>query len=210
MKPVTFRVRTNLDEAAAVFEAAIGNLKDYNEPPAKGMATTWDLIYTAWLQTGAELVRSQGRSEGAPWGGYRSEERRYVAIKGKIIGRRVTDADQLQGFKRLRLIPSFIERGHPLGVGGDEKRDRTARTIKLGSKVPYAGNHEYGRGVAPRWAWIDGRGYAIPRRQNLAIGQNRRTAFEQAAIASAAMWGPVLRRNLEDLKGVKTRGGGQL
>lgn len=209
MKPVTFRVRTNLDEAASIFEAAIGDLKDYKTPPSADLPSTWDLVYTAWLQTGKELVRTQGASEGAPWGGYRPEERRYVTVKGILTGRRVTDADQLVGWPRLRLIPSFVERGHPLGVGG-RASDRSARTIKLGSKVAYAGNHEYGRGTAPRWAWISGKPYTIPRRQNLAIGQSRRRAFEQAAIESASMWGPVLKRKLEDLKGLKTRGGGVL
>lgn len=194
---ITFRVVTNAGETADIFEAAVLNVKDYNNAPSinvdgirgKGYSL-WDLVYDVMLETRKGLFASQGSSEGASWPGYIEAERRYVVVKSRILGFRVGNRDQLRwqpGVKE-KLYPSLTQDRHTLGIGWRKKIDRKATSFQYGSKAPGAENHEFGQGFAPKWAWPKSGRYRIPRRQFLTIGPRTTRKLEQSAIQWAAQF----------------------
>lgn len=189
---ITFRVVTNAGETADIFEAAVLGVSDYRRPPTvdgvKGVSL-WDLVYDVMLDTRRTLFLTKGESEGASWPGYIAAERRYVTVKSRILGWRVTEHDQLrwQPGVRERLFPSVTRNRDRFGIGWRPK-ERTKTTFDFGSKAPGAENHEFGQGFAPRWAWPNSGRYRIPRRPFLTIGPRTTRKLEQSAIQWAAQF----------------------
>lgn len=94
-----------------------------------------------------ENFETQGRTAGGQWEGYTGDEKPYGIIKRILIG------DQ-NGSRLLRwtpgserLFPSVVSQGHPEHI--EEVR---GSTIRFGTSVPYAANHQHGIGRGPLWA----------------------------------------------------------
>lgn len=198
MSVVSFSITTNAGKVADVFEAAVVGVGDYRRVPKikgprgedQGLGfSLWDRIYSDLLETRRSLFLTQGLTEGESWPGYTPQEKRYVAVKGRLLGWRITEHDQLrwQPGVRERLFPSVTQARHRYGIGW-RPAERTKLSFQFGSKAPGAENHETGTGTAPKWAWPKSGRYTIPKRPFLTIGARTRGRFEQSATAWAAQW----------------------
>lgn len=188
-------------------EIAIGMLDDYRP--------LWRRVRPAWHRSRRVMYMSGGSSTGAPWPTYEQTGERHVYrwVKGEILGRRMTRADLLRwDWPRERLRPSLVHERHRETVWREGKR-----ALELGTSVPYARDHDAGRGRAPRWAG----GHAIPRRPILRLGRQfiRDIAEEMGIMAAevAAVIGPRGGRRVRagqrvglssGMVGARLRGGG--
>lgn len=135
----------------------------------------------AWRESRVEMFATSGASTSTPWPMYSraTREAQYAAAKSSMLGRVVTRRDLLRWMpgRRERLMPSLTDRRHPDNIE-EVASDRAA----YGTRVPYAANHQYGRGTAPEWAG----GHSVPRRPLLALGAAMEMRTQQIADAFAA------------------------
>jgi hypothetical protein len=133
-------------------------------------------------------------SEGQGSWAYRREERRYVAFKRKIFGtgrrnppvlRWIASQNRKSEAGEL-LYPSFTERADPNHV-----EDITAKSLSVGSALPYAEDHHEGRGRGPEWAG----GYPLPRRRLVELGAS-----------DTRRWDGLTQRWLDDIGALADRG----
>lgn len=118
----------------------------------------------AWRRSRERMYETAGASIGAPWPMYSraTSEHQYAAVKSRLFGRRMSRSDLLRWRDgQERLYPSMTDSSHPEHVS-----QATRRSGIYGTRVPYASNHDEGRGNMPDWAG----GHPVPRRQLLAIG----------------------------------------
>lgn len=111
------------------------------------------------VEQGAQLIFSYLRAEtkknfqfqsagdGGKWPGYTGSEYQYGIIKQKILGKQLGQRLLRWAPGMERLFPSVTKEGHP-----EQVAEINGRTIRFGTTVPYAANHQYGFGVGPKWA----------------------------------------------------------
>ncbi|MFP4598049.1 MAG: hypothetical protein ACLFVJ_07345 [Persicimonas sp.] len=97
---------------------------------------------------------TEGREIGESWPWYTGSETLYGIIKhklvaGTVVGRRGQQAVQLLRWKpgQERLFPSVVSARHPEHVWHTDNQSFT-----FGTRVPYARNHQEGKGRGPWWA----------------------------------------------------------
>jgi len=123
----------------------------------------WRRMRQPWHKSRREMYDTEGREFG--WKSYQQtpERFRYVTVKSRLTG---IEPDRLRVLRwkpgREYLYPSLVAARHPLGIW-----DAGKRAVTMGTAVPYAANHDAGRGRAPLWAG----GYAIPRRRLVSFGR---------------------------------------
>lgn len=105
---------------------------------------------------------TNGRYIGQRWPGYTGSEKVYGFVKEKLVGHRKPLRWEAG---RERLFPSVVSPRHPEHVW----RVKDGK-FEFGTSVPYAANHQYGRGRGPAWAGFP----KIKQRKFLAL--TRRTA----------------------------------
>jgi phage gpG-like protein len=150
MAGVSLTVTDDLGRIVSRLETAIAGVDDFRP--------MWRRLAPAWEARGREMFRTQGRSTGSPWPQYEDTAERefYQWYKAGILRRDVTQLRPLTWTPgREVLRPSFESVRHPAAV-----YDARRRTLEVGSAVPYAGDHNAGRGRAPERMG----GHAIPRR----------------------------------------------
>lgn len=127
-------------------------------------STFWGAVSIIWARTRAQVFETRGASVNRQWPTYsQTGERQYAAIKSSIFRRRVGAQDLLRWQPgRERLFPSLTDESHPEYVD-----ERSPESITLGTRVPYASNHNRGQGRAPEHLG----GHTIPRRPFMAIGR---------------------------------------
>ena len=98
-----------------------------------------------------DLFRTEGASVGSPWQQYTASERRYyLPYKRAVLGAEKPMLRWARGGGEApaageRLYPSLIRRP---GVQGREWIARAWKDgFEYGTRVPYAANHQYGRGT---------------------------------------------------------------
>ena len=142
------------DEITRRINGAIEGLDDFRP--------LWRKMRPRWYQTRLSMFRSDGREYGWPSYDQTPERERYVFAKSNITG---IPVDRLRVLRwtpgRERLFPSLTNPRDPYTV-----YDVTRRSVAMGTAVPYAANHDAGRGRAPVWAG----GHAIPRRRLVELG----------------------------------------
>lgn len=157
----TNRVTTRVD-------LAISTVSDFRP--------VWRAFRRPWYATRKEMAETLGRSTGTPWRTYRqtAEKRQYQYIKAKIVGRRASTLKPLhwEGAKG-RLLPSLYEDRHPDAVWRERPQDLT-----IGTRVPYATNHNRGVGYSPMWRNL--RRYRIPKRPLFGFGRRALHAINNA------------------------------
>lgn len=159
---IAITVRDNLGELRGAMILAMDTWSDW-EP-------FFDAWGDSWRQSRREMFETAGRATDTPWPMYSraTGEAQYAAVKSKILGHRMSEADLLRWLGgQERLMPSMVSRDHEDAV--DEK---TASDITVGTSVPYAHNHDRGAGKGPTWAGSN----PIPMRAILDFG----TALERA------------------------------
>lgn len=89
---------------------------------------------------------TEGRAIGENWPGYTGQEALYGVIKRKILD---TDNNRLLRWEpgQERLFPSVVSPTHPEHVW----RVKDGK-FEFGTSVPYAINHQEGKGRGPWWA----------------------------------------------------------
>lgn len=119
-------------------------------------------IHQLLLLDARKTFATNGRHIGERWPGYTGSERVYGFVKQKLVGHR-----KLLRWEagRERLFPSVTSPRHPEHVW--RVKDGS---FEFGTSVPYAANHQYGRGRGPAWAGFP----KIKKRKFLAL--TRRTA----------------------------------
>lgn len=132
-----------------------------------------------WRLSREEMWDTGGASTGTPWPFYSraTKEHQYAAAKSSMFSRRLTRRDLLTWNGRERLKPSFTKDSHPENVEIIQGNSAT-----YGSRVPYARNHDEGRGTMPKWAG----GYRIPRRPLLTFGIDLEMRTQELADRFAA------------------------
>lgn len=96
-----------------------------------------------------EVFETQGAKAGRKWPGYTGSERLYGTIKRMLIGRKYGKRLLRWAPGRERLFPSLVSFDHPEHVWELNKK---GKFFEFGTKVPYAANHQFGRGRGPAWA----------------------------------------------------------
>ena len=152
-------VRDPMGRIEQAIDLAISTAEDFRP--------LWRAWKPSWYQSRRRMAQTLGRSTGTPWPTYeRTPERnQYKWIKAKITG---ADPDTLKPLhwenSKGRLLPSLYVQRHPFGVWRP-KRDG----VTMGTRVPYARNHNRGQGYSPRWRNLTR--YRIPRRPLLRFGR---------------------------------------
>lgn len=134
----------------------------------------------AWRASRDEMWDTGGASTGTPWPMYSraTKEHRYAAAKSSMFDRRMTRRDLLRWQPgRERLKPSFVDAAHPENVEIIQGNRAT-----YGSRVPYARNHDEGRGNMPVWAGS----FPVPRRPLLTFGAGLELRTQELADRFAA------------------------
>lgn len=129
----------------------------------ENLQPVWDKWHPLWLVSRKEVFTTRGAAQGTPWQSYGEEERQYLAVKRKILGRWITDKDLLRwGFgDREKLYPSLTQKSHPdhFAQFTNTSNYGNAKFV-VGTKLDYAQKHEKGHHKAPDWAG----NYIVPRR----------------------------------------------
>ncbi len=126
----------------------------------------WRDFKGPWHQSRLRMARTQGVSTGARWPSYMqtAERRQYRHIKAKITGVKAARLKPLHWENgKERLLPSLYNNRHPDNVWREMPRN-----VTIGTRVPYARNHDKGIGASPNWRNL--RRYRIPKRPLLRIG----------------------------------------
>ena len=162
------------------------------------LSAVWREARPLWHESRRQMFATQGAATGEPWGGYRSIELQYTEIKGRILGRRISNDDQLRWEPGVleRLAPSLMEAGHELGIYVFGARD-----LVMGSRAPGAADHDDGTGVAPEYAG----GYAVPQRRTTALGGVYLDGLRVIIVRRLGQRIGVMRDQIE---GARVRGGG--
>jgi hypothetical protein len=157
---VRFEFRSSTGEVVD----AIGTLIDGVED----LRPFFEDLRPIWYESRRELYASQGDSTDTPWPTYDDtpEAMRYVWAKASILGMppgsRAPNSDVLLWGGPARLHDAVV--GESSEALWETRADGATVTID----VPYASDHDEGKGVAPEWAWPKDLGsYDIPRRRLL-------------------------------------------
>lgn len=117
-----------------------------------------------WLASRQEMYATGGASTGTPWPMYSkyTKELQYAAVKGRMMGRKMTRADLLRwlGGNEI-LFPSLTQADDANNI-----YEESAGAASYGTRVPYARNHDQGSGNMPIWAG----GHRVPRRNLMEFG----------------------------------------
>jgi hypothetical protein len=109
------------------------------------MSETWQHVQRDYTDTRRVAFETQGQSIGRPWPGYTQAEAQYVAIKSRLLGRPVTNADLLRWpGDQERVYPSLTDPSHPEHVFVSAEGE-----MQIGSAVPGVDDIEHGTGRAP-------------------------------------------------------------
>jgi len=144
----------------------------------------WRDFKAPWYATRRRMFATLGRSTGARWPEYSQtpEREQYRWIKARITG----NVGRIHRLKPLhweggkeRLRPSLESDRHIDSVW-DERKD----TLRMGTRVRYARNHDKGLGYSPDWRNL--RRYRIPKRPLLRFGRDARVALNEAVSGHAA------------------------
>lgn len=167
-------VRDSTGQIVTAVDLAIEKCSDFTQ--------LWRDFRGPWYATRRQMVRTLGRSTGTPWPSYDQtpERRQYKWIKAKITG---ADPDKLKPLHwenaKGRLLPSLTEYRHPFGLWRPRKT-----SLFIGTRVPYAKNHNEGVGYSPRWPGLQR--YSIPKRPLFGFGRDARSALADAVGQHAA------------------------
>ena len=144
----------------------------------------WQRYKTPWYRTRQRMFATQGRSTGATWPGYEqtAEREQYRWIKARITG----NVGRIHRLKPLRwengkerLAPSLMNPRHPDAIYTPRERSLT-----IGTRVPYASNHDKGQGYSPPWRNL--RRYRIPKRPLLRFGTAALVSLNEVVSEHAA------------------------
>src|SRR5690554_3766311 len=91
-----------------------------------------------------KVFADEGASAGGRWPGYEVAEPKYGKMKKRLLGNDYPSLLRWGGSDGERLYPSMTQATHPdhvavLDVGG--------KTLRFGTQVPYAVNHQLGIGT---------------------------------------------------------------
>jgi len=162
---VSITVRDGSGQIVEAIELGLEGIED--------MTGLFESLIDPWTESRRHMFESSGASTGTRWADYTDEERQYAAIKSSIHGRRLNRRDLLRWkIGNERLKPSMDSKNHPEFIGEARKRSLT-----LGTRVPYADNHDRGQGRAPDHLG----GGQIERRRLLAFGRPFETDVAVAA-----------------------------
>lgn len=90
-----------------------------------------------------EIFKSGGSHMGQMWPDYEKAEPKYGKMKKALIGKSAYPALLRWDGKNERLYPSLTRANHPEHVA---IIDVGARALRFGTQVPYAINHQLGKG----------------------------------------------------------------
>jgi len=159
-KRMVFSVSLDGQPPIEAFEAGIEQLDDWRPIHAA--------IRDDYALSRKMIFDTEGREGGHPWPGYVRDEVRYQVVKSRILGRRVTNRDQLRWGRDAKEIiyPALVRpESSPKSVFRSE-----VHSLHIGVRgIPYLRNHEYGVGKGPDWAWMLSQptGYRIPKRKSV-------------------------------------------
>lgn len=153
---VRFTITDSSGEVVDALRATIDGLSDFRP--------MFDALRPEWYASRRMMFDTLGADSDTPWPRYEEtpEDRRYVYVKAAILGDRggrtpSTDILQWGGPNRLRRA---VQGESSEGTWVSES---SAATVTV--DVPYASNHDEGRGTAPEWAWPRGVPYTTPHRR---------------------------------------------
>lgn len=137
---------------------------------SKATWANWQPFFTswreAWLESRREMFDTAGRSTDTPWPMYSraTGEAQYAAIKSKILGKSMSERDLLRWIAGHELLyPSLTTEASPDNIAVQDDAQ-----VTVGTSIPYASNHDRGKGHGPVWAG----GNPIPQRRILALGRD--------------------------------------
>jgi len=170
--PLKMSIRLSGEDPQALTELLVEGVSDYRD--------LWPRTARLYRVSQARRFRTQGRSAGTPWPrpSETGERDVYRFVKAAILGmtpEQIEERALLWAPGRERLRPSFVSATHPEHVD-----TRRATSQELGSRVPYARDHDRGRGRAPRHLG----GHPIPRRDLTSLGRR----FRRELLAEVAGW----------------------
>ena len=161
MGSILIRMQDNSGDGVVMLELAARNAGDWS--PFWGDKNS--PLSMAWARSRREMFMTQGSSTGSTWPGYTAQERKYyVPVKLAVLFRGVSAGGS--GFHRLdkgsilrwttspsssgaaayeRLYPSMGYPSHPEYV-----YTVTDNSVEMGTRVPYARNHDLGLGAYKR------------------------------------------------------------
>lgn len=121
------------------------------------------LIMGYLRQTQREAFKNQTSPTGQSWPEYEQAEPKYGAYKKRLLGSDLYPSMLRWPGGNERLFPSLTRENHSEHVA---VIDAGARLIRFGTRVPYAINHQLGRGKGPF-------GEPIATRPFLSLGVNQ-------------------------------------
>ena len=136
---------------------------------AEDFRPVWAEFKAPWYATRRRMFHTLGRSTGRAWPSYAQtpERNQYRWIKARITG----NVGRIHRLKPLhweggkeRLRPSLETSRHPDSIWRARED-----SLEVGTRVPYARNHDRGIGHSPPWRNL--RRYRIPKRPLLRFGR---------------------------------------
>lgn len=113
-------------------------------------------VHRFLLKHTKDVFRTEGQAGGVKWPQYAGNDEKYGAFKAGLLKRRPQLLRWSAG--RERLYPSLTDERHPEHVFAV-----SGRSMRFGTKVPYAWRHQHGKGIGPF-------GEMIPKREFLVLG----------------------------------------
>jgi hypothetical protein len=152
MGSLLIRMQDNSGAGVVMLELAARNAGDWS--PFWGDKNS--PLSMAWARSRREMFLSQGSSTGATWPAYTSLERKYWApVKRAVLGVKTLDKGSILRWSPSpsnsgaaayeRLYPSMGYPSHPEYV-----YTVTDNSVEMGTRVPYARNHDKGLGAYQR------------------------------------------------------------
>lgn len=188
---IQFSIRTSAGEVSDALRTFAVDLTD--------LTPFFDALRPDWYESRRILYDTQGGDTGTPWPLYSDtpERLRYVYAKASILGNRggrTPDSDVLLWGGDGRLRRAVV--GESSETSWRSREDGATMTVD----VPYASNHDEGKGLAPEWAWPRGtESYRIPQRRLTALGGTFERSFSDRLAEHLAESGTQLGMSTSDV-----------